>query len=286
MEAIEIVFQNSSVKISELLRTTNLAELSKLVGSNASGDQQKKLDDIANEIVANSLKNINEVRGFISEENDEITWNNNTGSYFVTYDPLDGSSNIDSNISIGTIFSVFKYDNSNNIIDGKNIVMSGYSLYGPSTLMMVAKEKNVILSQYYNDKWVECGTNIFLPNKGKMYAINESAKYKWNYYVNDFINTLIYNKYSARWVGSLVADVHRTLIKGGLVMYPSNMSNPNGKIRLLYEAYPMAYIFHQLGGFSWNEKCNILDQPFSWDNIHKRTPIYFFGKYEYDLLFS
>ena len=206
---------------------------------------------------------------------------NNNGKYLVSYDPLDGSSNIDSNISVGTIFCVFKYDKNESIKNGKNIVLSGYCIYGPSTIMVIA-DKNEVKMYKYNKKWNLININL-LPEKGKIYAINESNKYKYKNHINKYINRLIENNYTARWVGSLVADVHRTLIKGGVVIYPSNISSPSGKIRLIYEAYPMAFIFEKLGGKSLCNDKSILLEEFPNNNIHKKVPIYYFGKKEFRL---
>ena len=123
-----------------------------------------------------------------------------------------------------------------------------------------------------------------IKEKGNIYAINESNKHIYNPDINNYIDDLIDNKYTGRWVASLVADFHRTIIKGGIVMYPSNKKNPDGRIRLLYEAYPLANIIEKVGGSSYDEISSILDQDFPSDNPHKRTPIYFGSNYEMDKL--
>ena len=241
----------------------------------------KKLDYDSNNLLFNNLKNLDCIKTIISEEFDEMKLVNKNGKYLVGYDPLDGSSNIDSNVSVGTIFSVFEYDETGFIKNGKNIVLAGYCIYGPSTIMVIADKQNVRLYQY-NKKWNLININL-LPENGKIYAINESNKYKYHNNINLYINKLIKLKYTARWVGSLVADVHRTLIKGGVIIYPLNKSSPSGKIRLVYEAYPMAFIFEKLGGKSLSYDKSILEEDFPYNNIHRKVPIYYFGKKEYEL---
>jgi len=280
LDKIEKVFFDNCLKISNLLKTTNLIDLGKEICLNASGDNMKKLDYDSDKLLYNSLKKLECVKTIVSEEIKDMKLVNQNGKYLVGYDPLDGSSNIDSNVSVGTIFSVFEYDETGFIKNGKNIVLAGYCIYGPSTIMVIADKQNVRLYQY-NNKWNLINIKL-LPEKGKIYAINESNKYKYDLKINNYIDKLIKKKYTARWVGSLVADVHRTLIKGGVIIYPSNESSPSGKIRLIYEAYPIAFIFENLGGKSLSYDKSILDEEFPYNNIHKKVPIYYFGKKEYE----
>lgn len=284
LKNIENIFFDSCLKINNLLKETNLIDLGKEISINASGDNMKKLDFDSNNLLFNNLKKLDIIRTIISEEFNEMKLINKNGKYLVGYDPLDGSSNIDSNISVGTIFSVFKYDETDFIKNGNNIVLAGYCIYGPTTIMVLANKQNVRLYQY-NKKWNLININL-LPEKGKIYAINESNKYKYKNSINKFINKLIKKKYTARWVGSLVADVHRTLIKGGVIIYPANKSSPSGKIRLIYEAYPMAFLFEKLGGKSLSYNKSILDEKFPFNNIHRKVPIYYFGKKEYEIFIN
>ena len=281
LKDIEKVLFSNCLKISNLLKETNLIDLGKEISINSSGDKMKKLDYDSNIILFNHLKKLNCVKTIISEEFNEMKLVNENGKYLVGYDPLDGSSNIDSNISIGTIFSVFEYDETGFIKNGKNIVLAGYCIYGPTTIMVIADQKNVRIYQYHK-KWNLINVNL-LPEQGKIYSINESNKYKYHNDINIYINKLIKKGYSARWVGSLVADVHRTLIKGGVVIYPLNKSSPSGKIRLIYEAYPIAFIFEKLGGKSLSYDKSILEEEFPYNNIHRKVPIYYFGKKEFEL---
>ena len=285
MNKILNIIKLSCIEISNLIRNSSSLDLSKINDKyNLSGDNVKKLDIIANEILKNNLKNCKLIRCIGSEEEDKLYYTNNTSApYMICYDPLDGSSNIGVNITTGTIFAVYEYKD-NKIIDGNNIIMAGYCLYGGSTQLIVAIDKVNIFQLDSNSNQFQLISNSWImPNKGKYYAINESNKYiisdkRYNLLTDSLINY----GYSARWVASLVADGHRTLIKGGFFSYPGNNNNPNGKIRLLYEAYPFAYIFKIAGGNSSNGKINLLDVPFP-ENCHQKTPIILSSNYEITL---
>lgn len=282
LEIIKICCQ----KIANIIRYSNSLELSKLSEQyNLSGDNAKKLDLIANSILKTELSKCKLIRTIGSEEEEHLYNTKFTDApYLICYDPLDGSSNIGVNITTGTIFAIYKYDN-NMIKDGNNIVMAGYCLYGGCCQLIVAKKKITMyqLTTTHNKEYFTIISDFWkIPNKGTYYAINESNKHIWT----DARNTLICDKlikdgYSARWVASLVADAHRTLIKGGFFSYPANKKDTQGKIRLLYEAYPFAYIFKIAGGGSLNGKKNIslLDVPFP-DNCHQKTPIVLSSQYE------
>ena len=179
----------------------------------------------------------------------------------VCFDPLDGSSNIDSNITVGTIFAIYDLSESDNntplsdiLKNGNSIVCAGYCLYGSSTQFILATNR-VQLFLLKNQQFKLIHDNLKIKEKGNIYSINESNKHKWIGDKNQqFIEKLLDEKYTARWVGSMVTDCHRTLIKGGLFSYPENKKDTDGKIRLLYEAYPFAYIFKIAGGDSYNGK--------------------------------
>ena len=269
-------------EISELIRYSNLIEISnEMETNNESGDTIKKIDYITNNIIKNKLRECNDVRYICSEEETDIVLINEKGKYLVSFDPLDGSSNVSSNISVGSIFCIFEYVN-DKIENGKNIIASGYSLYSTSTQLVLAYNNKVdlyILEKKDGFKLIK--NNIKIPKIGSSYAINEGNKYKWiDSKINKFIDNLIGQKKTQRWVGSMVADINRILINGGVFMYPGDEKSPNGKIRLLYEAYPMAYIFKCAKGYS-----NILDMPFP-ENYHKKVPVLLFGENEYNLYLS
>ena len=273
------------IAINELLRYSNSLELgSETSSNNSSGDFIKKLDDLANTLIKDSLIENKNVRAIASEEDNDIIITKNTlGKYLVSFDPIDGSSNIDANITVGTIFCIFKYEKEK-IKDGNNIVMSGYCLYGSSTQLIVASQNTVnmfILNK--NNEFELFNKDHKMPIDGKQYSINHSNNNRWiNIKIAEYTSTLISKGKTQRWVGSLVADAHRTIIKGGVFLYPIDSKQPNGKIRLIYEAYPMAYIFKCVGGYSSNEFQCILDIKFP-TNIHEKTSLILFGKNEYGI---
>jgi len=286
MEIIKLL-EKGFIQISDLIRNENSLKLSHLTESNNnSGDDVKKLDIISNDILKDILKDCSLIRKIGSEEEDELFETNfKDAPYLVCYDPLDGSSNIDVNITTGTIFSIYKYEEDGSIKNGHSIILSGYCLYGGATQYMMAYEDKLSFYQYSNltQTFDLLNDNLRIKTKGSIYSLNESNKNMWlDTRFEKIINKFIEEKYSARWVGSLVADGHRTIIKGGFFSYPSNTKDKSGKIRLLYEAYPFAHIFHIGGGFSSNGSISILDIPFP-DKIHQKTSIILCGKYENDM---
>ena len=286
MEIIKLL-KKGFIQISELIRNENSLTLSQLTDSNNnSGDDVKKIDIISNDILKNILIECPLIRKIGSEEEDELIETSfKDAPYLVCYDPLDGSSNVDVNITTGTIFCIYKYDEDGNIKNGHNIIASGYCLYGGATQCMIAYEGKLSFYQYstINQTFNLLNDNIRIKTKGSIYSLNECNKHIWiDKRYNNLINKFIEEKYSTRWIGSLVADAHRTIIKGGFFSYPGNTKDKNGKIRLIYEAYPFAYIFFVGGGFSSNGEKNILDIEFP-EKIHQKTPITLCGKYENEI---
>lgn len=275
------------IHISELIREMNSVNLGSLADTNnASGDDVKTIDVVSNDIMKENLSKCALIRTIGSEEEDEFYSTEFTDApYLICYDPLDGSSNIDVNITTGTIFCVYAYDENNKIANGHSIVMSGYCLYGGATQYVLSYNNKLSFYQYSaQDKlFYLLDKRLKIKEKGAIYSLNESNKKAWtDSRFNKMIDLFIEQKYGARWVGSLVADAHRTLIKGGFFAYPGNSKDKEGKIRLLYEAYPFAHIFHNAGGFSSDGVKSILDVPFP-DKIHQKTPVVLCGKYEHDL---
>jgi fructose-1,6-bisphosphatase I len=289
MEIIKLL-KKGFIQISELIRNENSLSLSQLTDSNNnSGDDVKKIDIISNSILKNILKECSLIRKIGSEEEDELIETAfKDAPYLVCYDPLDGSSNVDVNITTGTIFCIYKYDEYGRCKNGHNIIASGYCLYGGATQCMIAYDGKLSFYQYstINQTFNLLNDNIRIKTKGSIYSLNECNKHIWvDKRYNNLINKFIEEKYSARWIGSLVADAHRTIIKGGFFSYPANTKDKNGKIRLIYEAYPFAYIFFVGGGFSSNGEKNILDIDFP-EKIHQKTPITLCGKYENEIFLS
>jgi len=244
--------------------------------SNASGDIQKKLDVVANDIMIEDLIHSYACNILLSEENDEPIRVSAKckGLYSVAFDPLDGSSNIDCNGPIGTIFSISKNEKEEILLPGNRIVMAGYVLYGPSTEMVVAHNNKVNRFQLHSDgHYLHIGP-IVLNGLKKIYSINEGNSSLWNADIKQYIESYKQSGYGARYIGSMVADVHRTLLYGGVFCYPADKKNPKGKLRLLYECFPMAFIFEAATGSAivGDMSCQrILDVvPVS---IHQRTPI-------------
>jgi fructose-1,6-bisphosphatase I len=276
MEILPIL-EKSFIEIAHLMRNQNTLELGDYMNEyNFSGDDVKQLDLKSNVILKTNLEKCDQVRCIGSEEDEELHYTKNENApYLICFDPLDGSSNIDVNITTGTIFAIYRYDQNNEIKNGRNIIMSGYSLYGASTQYLIAHQNELSMYQYScSDKKFVCNKkNMKIKEKGNIYSINEANKHILcdNRY-NRFIDLCIKENYTTRWVGSMVADAHRTLIKGGFFAYPANEKNKNGKIRLLYEAYPFAHIFEVAGGYGSNGEGQILDIPFP-ENIHQKTPI-------------
>jgi fructose-1,6-bisphosphatase I len=286
MEVVKLL-EKCFIQISNFIRNENSLHLSNLVNlNNNSGDDVKSLDIISNEILKKILSKCPLIRTIGSEEDDELLQTEYTNApYLLCFDPLDGSSNIDVNITTGTIFCLYKYELDGSIKNGHNIVLSGYCLYGGATQYLLAYENKLSFYQFKseaNNFELECN-NLIIKSKGNIYSLNESNKYLWtDNRFNKLSDLFIQQKYSSRWVGSLVADAHRTIIKGGFFAYPGNKKDINGKIRLLYEAYPFAHIFSLGGGFSSNGEKNILDIDFP-KNIHQKTPIVLSSKYEFNL---
>ena len=270
-------------QISNLLTSGNCLQLgSKISVNNSCGDEVKKLDVLSNDIMKEALLNHPDIRAIGSEEDEDIIYTENKdGKYFVSFDPLDGSSNIKFNISVGTIFCVFEYIDGQ-IESGRNIVMAGYAIYGFNTLLVTTTDNGLDIYLLNNNRFEKISEGYRMPISGNIYAINESNKYRWlDNRIQKYVDLLINDKKTVRWIGCMVTDVHRTLIKGGLFAYPLDSKSPNGRLRLIYEAYPMAYIFQCAGGYSSNENKNILDIKFPED-IHSRTSVMLFSKKEYE----
>ena len=216
-----------------------------------------------------------------------IVTSHKDGQYLVSYDPLDGSTNIGVNITTGTIFGVYKYDEHDNIKSGRNIVLAGYCLYGAATQLIIAYADKVSMYQlkYTGEKniireFVKIQDNIKIPKKGMIYSINESNRNKW---IDDrydkIIKWMLEKDYTTRWVGALVADAHRTLFKGGLFSYPGTITHPSGKF--VYSTRLIrSHLFLKAGGKATNGSIPLLDIKFPKYSIHLKTPIILASCYE------
>jgi len=278
--------EESFKEISQLIQFQDSLELSGLQNTNnCSGDDVKKVDYLANEILKKNLLSCKCIRKIGSEEDDTLIETSfKDAPYLVCFDPLDGSSNIGVNITTGTIFGIYAYDKNNEITSGNNLISSGYCLYGGCTQFLLNNNEKLSFYQLNKENKFELLVDdLKIKEKGNIYSLNESNKKLWlNKHYETMIEKCIDQNYTSRWVASLVADGHRTLINGGFFAYPENSKNKKGKIRLLYEAYPFAHIFKIGGGFASNGYQDLLDVPFP-ENIHEKTPIVLCGKYENEM---
>jgi len=258
--------------------------------SNSSGDVQKKLDVISNDLMINYLSKTEECSILLSEENDDLILVDDSKKYIVAFDPLDGSSNIDCNCCVGTIFCVFEDNHSPNMSErilrkGDEIICAGYVLYGPATdfVITVGNGAEHFVLDRTQSKYIYLG-NIHIGTK-KIYSINESNYENWYPDMKKYVSQYKVKdtKYTHRYIGSMVADVHRTLLYGGMFSYPADIKNTDGKLRILYECFPMAKIVENAGGkaiIGKQSSNRILE--ITPKNIHDRTPIILGGAIEID----
>jgi len=273
----------------------NKAGLVDIIGftgdNNVHGEQVKKLDVFAHDMMVKAMDHGGHLCVMASEEEEDIVpipEEFNIGKYVLLFDPLDGSSNIDANISIGTIFSIYRRvtpDGTPGTMEdclqaGIKQVAAGYIVYGSSTMLVYTAGAGVhgfTLDPAFGE-FILSHPNIQTPKKSKIYSINEGNYLYWHPGLKKYIKYLQdENKesnrpYSARYIGSMVADIHRNLLYGGIFMYPADSRNPNGKLRLQYECNPMAFIVEQAGGRASNGKKRIMEiQP---EKLHQRVPIF------------
>ncbi|MEQ9301056.1 MAG: class 1 fructose-bisphosphatase [Cyclobacteriaceae bacterium] len=253
---------------------------------NVQGEDQQKLDVIANIRFIRALKNGGEVCAIVSEEDEEVINLNPQSRYVVCMDPLDGSSNIDVNVSIGTIFSIYRRKSPSGgpvqmediLQKGSEQVAAGYILYGSSTMMVYTTGHGVHGFTYEPSlgEFLLSHDIMKCPIDGKIYSVNEGSYNSFNPHVRDYIEYCKTENYSARYIGSLVADFHRNMLKGGIYMYPSTEKAPEGKLRLLYECNSLALLAEQAGGRATDGKQRILDiEPKA---LHQRSPLYIGSK--------
>jgi fructose-1,6-bisphosphatase I len=255
--------------------------------TNVQGERQRKLDVYADEIIYNLNDHTGRVCAMVSEEREDwipIPAQYPKGNYVLVYDPLDGSSNIDANVSIGTIFGIYRAldpANRGRLADclrpGRDLVAAGYILYGTSTMFVYSAGQGVhgFTLDPELGEFVLTQEQMRFPDESSYYSFNFGAYHTWQPGVQayaDWLRELSQPSLSQRYIGSLVADFHRNLLSGGVFGYPADASNPNGKIRLLYEAAPLAYLAAQAGGYGTDGTRSLLDiQP---ESLHQRTPLF------------
>ena len=266
---------------------------------NVQGEAQKKLDVIANDILVAALKAEPAVAGLASEEEDSFVACNENGRYLVLFDPLDGSSNIDVNISIGTIFSVLakpegSLKTESFLQEGSRQVAAGYVLYGPQTLLVLTFGKGSGVAVFTLDdkgEFVQTAADLRVPETTAEFAINMSNRRHWEEPVRRYIDELLAGSegvrgkdYNMRWVASMVAEVHRILMRGGVFMYPKDNRDPAkpGKLRLMYEANPLALVLREAGGACCDARQDMLDiRP---QALHQRVAVVLGSREEVEYL--
>ncbi|KAH3676121.1 hypothetical protein WICMUC_002418 [Wickerhamomyces mucosus] len=250
--------------IANNIRKAELVNLIGLAGaSNSTGDAQKKLDVIGDEIFINAMKGSGNVKVLVSEEQEDLIVFEGEGNYAVVCDPIDGSSNLDAGVSVGTIFGVYKLlpGSKGSIKDvlrpGTEMVAAGYTMYGASAHLMLTTGQGVngFTLDSSLGEFILTHPNLKINDNNKqIFSVNEGNTIYWDAKIQKFFQDLKKPQietglpYSARYIGSMVADVHRTLLYGGLFSYPADSKSKNGKLRILYECFPMAFLLEQAGG--------------------------------------
>eukprot|EP01024_Parvocaulis_polyphysoides_P029123 TRINITY_DN2627_c0_g1_i2.p1 TRINITY_DN2627_c0_g1~~TRINITY_DN2627_c0_g1_i2.p1 ORF type:complete len:451 (-),score=37.58 TRINITY_DN2627_c0_g1_i2:710-1912(-) len=297
-------------QISSLVKRSQLEHITGLAGAqNVQGEDQKKLDVISNEIFASALKCSGRTSVLASEEEEipvavEETY---SGEYVVVFDPLDGSSNIDAGISVGSIFGVYEAIEeclvdcatpgeaiqkcvANVQQPGDSLKAAGYCLYSSAVVLVLSVGKGVygFTLDEMSHEFVLSHRNIKIPEVGKIYSFNEGNYGRWDPSVQKYIDSLKDDErwggspYSSRYIGSMVGDFHRTLLYGGIYGYPSDRKNKNGKLRLLYECAPMSYLAEQADGKASTGQERVLD--IVPDIVHQRVPLFIGSKKEVEYL--
>jgi fructose-1,6-bisphosphatase I len=277
--------------ISRQVRRAGLSDILGAMGTiNVQGELQQKLDVFANETVRNSVQHTGRICVMASEEDEEpvpVPADKPAGKYVLLYDPLDGSSNIDVNVSIGTIFSIHrrvtaKKSGAATVADclqrGRKQIAAGYILYGSSTMLVYTTGQGVhgFTLDPTIGEFLLSHPDIRTPDLGTYYSVNESHWNKWTPAVQRVVTTFKngdgrVRAKNARYIGSLVADFHRNLMSGGIFLYPADTDSPRGKLRLLYEAAPLAMVVEQAGGTATDGRQPILD--LVPQTLHQRTPL-------------
>ncbi|EEH20931.1 hypothetical protein PABG_03162 [Paracoccidioides brasiliensis Pb03] len=291
--------QFSFKSIAYYIRRASLINLNGLAGSaNTTGDDQKKLDVIGNDLFIAAMRGSGKCRLLVSEEEEEaIIFNESPyARYAVVCDPIDGSSNLDAGVSVGTIFGIFKLPDEllgpsktvtakDVLHPGTDLVASGFTMYGASAQLVITMKGGTVNGFTMENslgEFILTHPNMQLPAKRAIYSVNEGNSMYWDQWVKEYFNDLKFpsngKPYSARYIGSMVADAYRTLLYGGIFAYPADSKSPKGKLRILYECAPMALIFENAGGQALNSNMKRLLDVVPED-IHDRSGV-FLGSYD------
>jgi fructose-1,6-bisphosphatase I len=284
-------------EIAQKIRTAGLSDIYGAAGAvNVQGEQQQKLDVFANEAMLQVLRKTPSVAAAVSEEDDEpVVFEREGAEWVAIFDPLDGSSNIDVNVNVGTIVSIQRVGaggdvNAAALQGGTKQAAALYVVYGPSTVMVLALPGRDGVASFVLDaqnEFVLSRDGLKMPEQGPYYSVNEANASTWPAAYREYVGMLVRGElggkaYGARYIGSLVADFHRTLLKGGVFLYPPTEKAPKGKLRLLYEANPLALIAEQAGGAAVNGRERILEV--RAEGVHERTPLVIGSRREVEAL--
>lgn len=262
---------------------------------NIQGEVQKKLDVISDDLLVAALTQGGLTAAIASEEQDHMVVTNTDGQYLVLFDPLDGSSNIDVNLSVGTIFSILPRPAKTELATedffqaGQQQVAAGYVLYGPSTLLVLTLGAgvDVFTLDQQTGEFILTANQLQIPADTQEFAINMSNQRHWEAPVKQYIDECLAGKtgsrgkdFNMRWVASMVGDVHRILTRGGVFMYPYDLKDPSkaGRLRLMYEANPMSWLIEQAGGAATTGRVRILEV--APNDLHQRVPVVLGSKHE------
>jgi fructose-1,6-bisphosphatase I len=288
--ALQALLADLLLATKTISREVNRAGLAGILGKagsqNSSGDEVAKLDQLANDLLVETLSEGGWAYLLASEEEEDavqIDPERVRGDYIVHFDPLDGSSNIDYNVSIGTIFGIFSRPTSESnrglndcLQPARNLVAAGYVLYGSSTMLVysVGDGTHGFTLDPSVGEFLLSHPNIRIPETGRIYSINSANDRKWPKEISDFVESLKDEGRTLRYIGSLVADFHRNLLAGGIFLYPADCSDPNqprSKLRLVYEGGPMAFLVEHAHGKATTGLQNILD--IVPDTLHQKIPL-------------
>lgn len=262
----------AAVKITEKIR---FAPLNGSYGAtemqNASGEFQQKLDQMSNFELINPIHKLPSVQYFVSEEYEKPFGLSKDGRFVFYTDPLDGSSNIDVNVGVGTIFAVSETGNKT-MIKGNEMVAAGYVLYSSAVMMVLTIGKGThMFTLNENNEFILSNENVQIPEKGNIYSLNEGYSNLYSENLNNYLKEAKNTGMKLRYVGSMIADIHRTLLKGGIFIYPEDEKHPNGKLRLLYEVNPISMLVQQAGGTAITRGVNPLE--IQAEETHHRVPV-------------
>ncbi|KAK5626405.1 hypothetical protein RRF57_002120 [Xylaria bambusicola] len=288
--------QFSFKAISYYIRRATLVNLTGLAGqANATGDDQKKLDVIGNDLFISAMRSSGKCALLVSEEEEEIIYFRDTVSgarYAVACDPIDGSSNLDAGVSVGTIFGIHKLAEGSKgtkediLRPGTELLAAGFTMYGASAQLVITMKGGTVNGFTLDNSFGEfilTHPDMRIPKKRAIYSVNEGNSLYWEENTKSYFNSLKYPQddgkpYSARYIGSMVADAYRTLLYGGIFAYPADKKSPKGKLRILYECAPMAMVFENAGGQAVNSKMERMLEV-TPESIHDRSGIYL-GSYD------